>query len=468
MFTSIKFRLIVWFLSAFSIVLAGLGLFLYYELEKIAIGSVDRHLHSEVQFLASFLREEEQHGHIGGELIELSSAATGEYALPLSGHYYQVLSQDGKIIARSPSLPVTGATLPFEGETLEPSYKIITGPENEPLRMLTQTFKLSTGTITIQAADTLKEAYHVLGSFSNILLIIFPIVFALSGIGIFIITNRALKALNIFSGNIGQITEKNLNKRIELRGIETELKPLADSFNIMMGRIEDAFTKQGQFLSDASHELRTPTSIIKSYCDVTLKKTRSEVEYKEALTVIKDTSEKMTSLIQKILDVARLEAKDVLIKREVVDIGSILSNVYKLMLPIAEENDIEILLEDGKKVDASGDKDRLAELFINLVDNAIKYNRKGGRVVISSDTNNACAVITISDTGIGIPEKDMDKIFDRFYRVDKSRGEVAGTGLGLSIAKSIVEAHRGTIEVKKGLGAGTEFKVILPVFSLKN
>ncbi|MBI5327884.1 MAG: sensor histidine kinase N-terminal domain-containing protein [Deltaproteobacteria bacterium] len=468
MSTSIKFRLIVLFLSAFSIVFTGLGLFLYYELETITIGSVDRHLHSEVQFLASFLREEEKHGHIGGELIELSSAATGEYALPLSGHYYQVLSQDGKIIARSTSLPAASPALPFEGETLEPYYKIITGPENEPLRMLTQTFQLSAGTITIQAADTLKEAYHVFDSFSNILFIIFPIAFVISGIGIFIITNWSFRALNIFHAKIGQITEKNLNQRVESQNIEAELRPLAQSFNTMLGRIEDAFTKQKQFLLDASHELRTPTSIIKSYCDVTLKKTRSEFEYREALTVIKDTSSKMTSLIQKILDVARLEANNVLIKNEVVDIGSILNNVYKLMLPIAEENGIEILLENGKKVEVSGDKDRLAELFINLVDNAIKYNRKGGRVIISSDINNDFAVITIADTGIGIPEKDMDKIFDRFYRVDKSRGEVAGAGLGLSIAKSIVEAHRGTIEVKKGVETGTEFKVILPLVNLKN
>ncbi|MBI3753935.1 MAG: HAMP domain-containing histidine kinase [Deltaproteobacteria bacterium] len=436
---------------------------MYYELEGIAMDSIDSHLHSEVQFLASFLREEEKQGHWGDELIELSTAAVGEYAISLSGHYYQLVSQNGKIIARSPSLAIAGASLPFKGELPAPSYKIIIGPGNEPLRMMTQSFKLSAGTVTIQAADTLKETYYLLRSFNNIILTIFPIAFIILGVGIFMITGWSFKALNNFSRKIRQITEKNLNERVESQGMETELKPLAEGFNIMLGHIEDAFAKQRQFLLDASHELRTPTSVIKSYCDVTLKKARGEIEYKEALTVIKDTSEKMASLIQKILDVAGLESKEVLLKKETVDIGSILSNIYKLMLPIAEENNIEIFLEDDKKIELPGDKERITELFINLVDNAIKYNRKGGTVIISSNIKNGFAVITIADTGIGIPEKDSSKIFDRFYRADKSRGEVKGAGLGLSIVKAIIEAHKGTIEVASTVGTGSAFKVMFPL-----
>lgn len=233
----------------------------------------------------------------------------------------------------------------------------------------------------------------------------------------------------------------------------------------MLWRIGDAFAKQKRFLSDASHELRTPTSVIKSYCDVTLKKEREKKEYEDALNVIRDTAEKMILLIQKILDAARLEARDaLLLKKETVDIGSILNAVYKLMLPIADEKGIKILaVGDAKGINISGDKERLTELFINLVDNAIKYNRKNGRVILSSDVKNGAVIVTISDTGIGIPEEDLSKIFDRFYRVDKSRSEVNGAGLGLSIAKAIVEAHNGSIEAASTVGKGSTFKIALPL-----
>ena len=277
-----------------------------------------------------------------------------------------------------------------------------------------------------------------------------------------IITGMSLKTLNIFSRKVSAITEKNLNERIEEKDVDKELKLLATSFNNMMARIEDAFIKQRQFLSDASHELRTPTSVIKSYCDVTLKKERHKSEYAEALTVIRDASERMALLIQKILDVARFESKNVLLKKEIVDIGQILSNAYKLMRPLANEKGIEILLQDGKEMNISGDRERLTELFINLLDNAIKYNKEDGRVVLSSAIKDGFAVIIISDTGMGIPEEHFNKIFDRFYRIDKSRGSVSGTGLGLSIAKAIVDAHGGKIEVKSKAGEGSEFKIMLP------
>jgi len=454
MLNSIKSKLILWFLSVFSILFLGLGIFLYYELKDIAIGSVDSHLHSETQLIASLI--EVEHGEVE---LELKGAAIGDYALPFSGHYYQIVSSDNNIIVKSPSL--IDKSLPFATEKISQALTIL-GPKGEDLRLMNHPVQLSTGIVMIQAAESLEDIYRLLRSFRNIIIVTFPILFILSGAGIMIITGMSLKTLNIFSRKVSAITEKNLNERIEEKDVDKELKLLATSFNNMMARIEDAFIKQRQFLSDASHELRTPTSVIKSYCDVTLKKERNKNEYEEALTVIRDASERMALLIQKILDVARFESKNVLLKKEIVDIGQILSNAYKLMRPLANEKGIEILLQDGKEMNISGDRERLAELFINLLDNAIKYNKKDGRVVLSSTVKDGFAVITISDTGIGIPAEHFNKIFDRFYRIDKSRGSVSGTGLGLSIVKAIVDAHGGKIEVKSKAGEGSEFKIMLP------
>lgn len=454
MLNSIKSKLILWFLSVFSILFSGLGIFLYYELKDIAIGSVDSHLHSETQLIASLLEVER-----GKVELELKGAAIGDYALPFSGHYYQIVSSDNNIIVKSPSL--IDKSLPFATEKIVQVLTIL-GPKGEDLRLMNYPFQLPTGTVMIQAAESLEDIYRLLRSFRNIIIVTFPIFFILSGAGIVVITGMSLKTLNIFSRKVSAITEKNLNERIEEKDVDKELKLLAMSFNNMMARIEDAFMKQRQFLSDASHELRTPTSVIKSYCDVTLKKERNKSEYEEALTVIRDASERMALLIQKILDVARFESKNVLLKKEIVDIGQILNNAYKLMRPLANEKGIEILLQDGKEINISGDRERLTELFINLLDNAIKYNKKDGRVILSSAMKDGFAVITISDTGLGIPEEYFNKIFDRFYRIDKSRGSVSGTGLGLSIVKAIVDAHGGKIEVKSKAGEGSEFKIMLP------
>lgn len=456
MLTSIKSKLIVWFLFIFSLLFFGLGIFLYYELKGIAIASIDSHLHSETQLLAGFLEIEKDRIE-----WELKNAAVGDYTLQFSGHYYQIVSSDGDIIVKSPSL--ADKSLPFAYEkTADVSYKIISGPKGESLRLMTQPVQLPNGAVIIQAAESLEDTYGLLRSFRNSIIIIFPIIFIISGIGILTITGLSFKAINSFSKRISGITEKNLNERIEEKGIDKEIIPLAKSFNTMMKRIEDAFTRQRQFLSDASHELRTPTSVIKSYCDVTLKKERNKNEYEEALTVIRDTSERMSALIQKILDISRLETKDILLKKEAVDIGAILNSVYKLMMPIANENDIEISFKGEKQVNVYGDKERLTELFMNIVDNAIEYNVKGGKVIISSRMENNFVVVMISDTGVGIPDNELNKIFDRFYRVDKSRGEIAGVGLGLSIAKAIVDAHDGKIEVESKIGQGSVFKITLP------
>lgn len=461
MLHSIKSKLLTWSLSVFFILFLGLGFFLYYELQIIVIGSIDSHLHSETQLLTSFLEVEKYKIK-----WELEKAAVGEYTKPFSGHYYQISLPNQTIIVKSPSL--ADKSLPFPKDMSNQVLNIV-GPKGEPLRLMNYTAEFPEHTIIIQTAESLQDAYHTIKSFKNILLIILAAAFVLLGIGIVIITGLSLKTITTLSGKINSITEKKLNERIEEKGIDKEIRLFASSFNNMMTRLEDAFAMQRQFFSDASHELRTPTSIIKSYCDVTLRKERDKNEYVEALNIIKSTAENMVHLIQRILEISRLEGKHILIKKDIADIGLIMQDVYKLMFPIAHERGIDLSLKeaaDGTFV--YGDKERLTEVFLNIADNAIKYNRKGGRVEIIIKIKNSSAVITITDTGIGIPKEHIDKIFDRFYRIDKSREEVSGTGLGLSIAKTIINAHGGSIDVASKEGLGSEFKIYLPLAAEKN
>lgn len=461
-FASIKSRLIILYLIIFIISFAGLGVFLYHKLTSAVIGSIDNHLYSEVHLLASLLKAEDSHGYPKFDLRKISEAAVGSYAVPLSGHYYQIVSPEGIIIARSPSLSIPDASLPVTAVSLYPQYTIINGPDKTPLRLMSQTFKLKIGAITILAGDTLKESYRLLHTFRNAFLIVFPIVFLFFWTGIIIITGWSFTALKIFSQKIGQITEKKLYERIDERDIDIELQHLAVNFNIMMGHLEDAFSRQIRFLSDASHELRTPTSIIKSYCDVTLSKERMPLEYQDALYSIAETVNNMTAIISKILEISRLGPNLFLSKPSNVSLIKIIRSVIKLLEPYASAHGVKMTVK-GNPLKILGDKKMLTEAFVNIIDNAIKYNKEGGKININITDKDRQAVVTVADTGRGMPENKKKKIFERFYRIEANAGAVQGSGLGLSIAKSIIEAHGGRIEVASEVGKGSSFKVLLPI-----
>lgn len=461
MFNSIKFKLVLWFVIVFSFFFAGIELFLYYKLEDLTVKLADEHVNSEIQTLANLMAIEEVQGQLDSELQELGAAVTGVYAEKLSGHYYQIVSETGQILVRSPSLALAEEALPIIKAGTEPDYRTITGPAGEHVRMLTQTFDFSIGKLTFQAADSLDETYELVGSFSKIVLLAFPAVFIICGIGVFLITSWALKSLKIFTLKVGQITEENLSQRLEERGVAAELKPLAATFNTMLGRLEESFSKQKQFLSDASHELRTPTSIIKSFCDVTLNRERNASDYKESIKKIGDTVNRMCDIINRILVISRMDNKTIQFKPVKIDLMDLMKDVKKLIEPSAVNKGITLNLE-GKGVVVKGDREGLTEVFTNIVENAIKYNRPSGKIDIGVSDYMGQAVVSVEDTGMGIPESEMDKIFDRFYRVDASRGLTVGSGLGLSIVRTIVEAHGGKVDVKSEVGKGSTFIVTLP------
>ena len=266
--------------------------------------------------------------------------------------------------------------------------------------------------------------------------------------------------MNIFSGQVGRITASNLNERVDEETLDLELKPLAKSFNVMLGHLEAAFLRQREFLSDASHELRTPTSVIKSLCDVTLRKPREASEYKEAIGSINDASKKMSGIIERILQASRLESKTFQMNMKKVELSEVLQDIVTLITPSANERGVTITLDEWNGT-VIGDHERLTEAFVNIIENAVKYTTSGGSVSISVDDTSQYAVVRVEDTGIGISSEDRDVIFERFYRVDKSREAVPGTGLGLSIVKAIIEAHHGKLEVESEEGKGSCFKVFL-------
>jgi two-component system, OmpR family, sensor kinase len=275
------------------------------------------------------------------------------------------------------------------------------------------------------------------------------------------LTGRALAPIERISRAASSVSASNLSERIDVTRMETELADLAATINDAFDRLQAAFEQQTRFTADASHELRTPLSIVISHADLALKKERTPDEYRELLATIRRASLRMKGVVEGLLTLARADAGNLRLEKEKLDLRPIVEETCSLLRPIAAEKRVEIV-RDLATVCVVGDRERLSEAVANLLTNAVRYNREGGRVEVALRTEQGDAVLEIADTGPGIPEAERPHIFDRFYRVDKARsGSEGGSGLGLAITKWIVDVHGGTIDYASGENGGAVFTIRL-------
>jgi signal transduction histidine kinase len=458
---SLKGRLFFWSLLITSSLLIILGFLLHFEIKKAILRSVEHTLHSKIQILKGLMHEE--HGAIELELAEIVS---GEYSVPRSGHYYKVLLQDD-IFAASPSLIDDNfnfevGELQSSNEQLNEKVYLSEGPANEPIMAVRHDFVILDQAATVYAAQSLEESIALINTFKHVLLIIIP-----ASIGILTLTGlwisrKSMKPLENFSSTIEKITHTSMNERIPPELQVSEVKKIANSFNDMLDRLQSAFEMEKRLVADASHELKTPLSVINAQCDVLLQDNNTEGKYAHALNRIKAASTSMNRLTGDMLSLARLDSGSLSAADfTTVSLNECIDNALKFTEFSAKERKTKITKNIPEDINIRGMRDLLTEVFMNIIDNAIKYNRSGGIVKITAARNKNGAEVTVQDTGEGILKKDVDRIFDRFYRADTSRGR-EGTGLGLSIAKAIVETHGGRIKVKSEPGKGSCFTLTLP------
>ena len=251
-------------------------------------------------------------------------------------------------------------------------------------------------------------------------------------------------------------------ERVNLAGVDAELAQLGAILNDMLGRLETSFEQQVRFTADASHELRTPLSVFLAHIELAMSRPRTAEEYREALTTCGRAAGRMKSLVDDLLTLARADAGRLALKATRVDLGAIAEECAGLLETLAARRGIRVEVATAP-AELSADPDRLAQVATNLIANAILHNRPGGRVKVSTASEESEVVLTVADTGVGISEVDLPLLFDRFYRVNSARSrEHGGSGLGLAICRSIVEAHGGRIAVESRLGAGTTVTVRLP------
>lgn len=314
----------------------------------------------------------------------------------------------------------------------------------------------------IQIVKDMNEEQDYLHVLSGIMLVIDAFILVIAIIVGYIISKNALNPIDKITSQAKLISASDLTKRITLDGPDDELKRLADTFNDLIERIQYSYEKQNQFTLDASHELATPMAVIKGYIDLIDRWGKDDREVlEEGISSIKSELSNMTKLLDTLFFISKSDNEILKLEKTKFWLNELIVEVIKESKLVTDRHEIYFDMNDSIMIE--GDKRLIKQMLRAIIDNSIKYTPPGGRIKINSSAINDYIVITISDTGLGIPKEDLPHIFDRFYRVDKARSrKLGGTGLGLSIVKWIAEIHGGTITAESEKGKGTEMTVKFP------
>lgn len=380
--------------------------------------------------------------------------------------YMQIWGLNGELQSRSGTLHYF-ETDPFDKDTLQaatPIYRDLSG-DGWHLRVLSvPLIKNGHRVAVLQLATKLDVVDAARRNLTDVLSIIWIVAVLFSGIAVWLTIGQTLKPLSAITEAVEQINRADdLSRRIPYSGPDDdEIGSMVGSFNQTLERLEALFTSQQRLLADVSHELRTPLTVIKGNVDLMRRMKSLDTE---SLTSIDQEAGRLTRLVGGLLLLAQAESGKLTLVMKKVELDLLITEVFQ-ELSVLARNKVHVHLNEIDQVYINGDRDRLKQVFINLVANAIQYTPQGGDVYLSLEQIKDQARVIVRDTGPGIPAEDLPHIFERFYRAEKSRtrGKSTGFGLGLSIANWIVERHGGRIEASSQETKGTTFVVWLPLF----
>ncbi|PZS04575.1 MAG: two-component sensor histidine kinase [Candidatus Chloroheliales bacterium] len=455
-------RLTLWYVLLLGVIMAGFSLALYFSLAHSLYQQVDDELALAAGQAASELNSE-------GSQFSLASVgddgALGQ--LVQRGLLLRLLDSNGKVLtARGPyqsiAVPTDAISAAQHGQSV---YSKAADPTSgTDVRFYTMPHLVKGQPAgAIQLGLTLGPASSTLNELLFILAITIPTTLLVAALFGLFLASRALKPIDRITRAAASIQASDLNRRLALGLPDDETGRLAHTFDAMLARLDDAFRRQQQFTADASHELRTPLTIIKGEIDVALLRPRPPAEYAATLRDVGDEVDRLTRMVEDLLLLARADSSSPLLTREQLDLSDLLNTVAAQAAPLAaaKRQCVELGLTPGLML--MGDRDKLARLFLNLLDNAIKFTPEGGQIGVREFAAEGGIVVEVADSGPGIEASHLAHLFDRFYRVDSARSrQEGGSGLGLAIAHWIAVAHGGHIEVQSEAGQGSTFRVWLP------
>lgn len=318
------------------------------------------------------------------------------------------------------------------------------------------------GTVWIRSVSAANQVDSTISTLYRLALIVLPFFVLFAAVGGYFITRRAFQPVRRIIQTAREIGEGNdLSRRIALGQGRDEVYTLAAEFDSMFARLEKAFEREKQFTSDASHELRTPTTVIISQCEYALERAKTLDEAREALHAILNQAEKMAVMISQLLMLARADKAHGKMQFETVNLSDLAMMVVEQQQENASMRHIQLETHIEPDVEMQGDETMLMRVWINLIENGVKYGREGGWLQITLQKKQGLIIGCVQDNGIGIAPENLEKVWERFWQADSARS-ASGAGLGLSMVKWIVQAHGGNIQVESVLGQGSAFTFSFP------
>jgi len=459
---STRFVLTLWYsiilLAAF--ILFGAGVYVY--LRHVEEAGLEQNLVEEIDWISRLVDLERSRIDVW-TLSDLSN----DVGQRIVAHYnvnprnYDVVLAfvNGTILYRSPSgrsFLVSGTILPPDRTLLQS----VTSPDREVYRVALR----RTDPFIIQVAYSETATETVLGHLLSIFGVLMPVVLFVAFAGGWIMAGMVLRPIGQITRLADRISAKNLSERIPQRDVPDELGQLITTINRMIARLESSFSQIREFSLSVAHELRTPLTILKGESELALARALTREETERLVTTYLEETVRMSRIVDDLLTLAKADAGQIKIQKEAVELSRLLRDIHEDAVILSSDKPLSVELRRNDQVTVLGDEARLRQLFRVLLSNAVQYTDPGGSVSISSRRTGGEVHIDIEDTGIGIPQDALDKVFQRFYRVDEARTRVkGGSGLGLSIAQWIANAHSGSVSVRSAVGKGSCFTVTLPV-----
>ncbi|MBZ5619010.1 MAG: HAMP domain-containing protein [Acidobacteriia bacterium] len=465
MIRSFRLRITAWYLAFFSLLFVLFGIFLYGVLSNALESRLDETLSSQASTAASLFQDELV--EMQGDVPKAASEAVSE--MRLQGSTVAIFDGNHMLAASAP-VPHPGfeaiaaqASAASNPEVVLPVPHFGRNGARAAVHRMTAAAAPAGPSYLILAVEPLDSIAASLQVVRRVLFFGLPFLLALAGIGGYWLTTRSLAPLTWMAEQAHKITGSNLETRLSIGNAADELAVLAASFNELLSRLDQSFESMRRFVADASHELRTPISVIRGEADVSLSHDRAAGEYKESLSIILDESRRLSRLVDDLLNLARADAGYVRLQPQDFYFNDLLADCCRSVQALASARNIELEWRCAGDVPFRGDEELLRRLVVNLLDNAIRYTPPGGKVSAILEARGPDVRIRVADTGIGIGADAAPHVFERFYRADKARSRAdGGFGLGLAIVKWIAESHNGAVELSSQPDSGSVFTVTLP------
>lgn len=459
---SISLRITVWFSTVYLVGLLAFGLIMRFDLSSSLEAGRERTLNTRAERLVHLAtrmskataedRSEEFHefaeGTPEGDLI-LVEDARGQQVYPVPP-----LTPREFHWPRSTPIQRRFLRVDFQGRR----YLVLVAP-----------IRIGGDQLKMYIGGQLEDNRWLLDRFSLGLMATVPALFLLSALGGYFLSRRALNPIQRLTDTVRNISIHNLSQRVPIAGTNDELERLAETCNDMLQRLESAVTRTVQFTADASHELRNPISYIRTIAECALLSTDLTEESRHGFKDIVAECEHAALLLEDMLSLARADAGQALLGAERLDLAAIVRETVERAEPLALRKQQRLSWRNQLNQPAVvvGNASNIKRLCWIFTDNAIKYTPENGSIALQLGLEGQRPALTVTDSGQGIPQEALPRIFERFFRADASRGEIAGVGLGLSIAKWIADIHGASIEVTSGEGCGSTFKILFPAVPVR-